>query len=95
LNEFLEDPAAEQYGFGLMRATGLASGSLYPILDRLERIGWIDATDEAIDERVARRPRRRLYRLTPSGEIGARSAVVEFCDDLRWIPRWTGGLGKA
>ena len=42
LQAFLEEPSQEQYGFGLMRSTGVKSGSLYPILDSLEKSGWIE-----------------------------------------------------
>ena len=41
LREFLETPSEPCYGFDLMRATGLASGTLYVILARLERAGWL------------------------------------------------------
>ena len=36
LKVFLEDPDQPRYGFELMKLTGLASGSLYPMLARLE-----------------------------------------------------------
>jgi PadR family transcriptional regulator, regulatory protein PadR len=41
LKIFLEDPAQPRYGFEIMRLTSLASGSLYPMLARLERAGWL------------------------------------------------------
>ena len=47
---------------GLMAMTGVKSGSLYPILERLERLGWVEAKYELIDEHVAGRPRRRCTR---------------------------------
>lgn len=31
----------EQYGFQLSKLTGLKSGTLYPILARLESAGWV------------------------------------------------------
>lgn len=72
---FLEDATKEQYGFGLLKSTGVKSGSLYPLLDRLEERGWIESWDEDIDVEAEGRPRRRLYRLTPLGEREARRAV--------------------
>ena len=87
---FLEHPARDQYGFGLMGATGVKSGSLYPILERLERLGWIDSHIEVIDERVAGRPKRKLYRMTGLGQTEATEAVAGFYRDLpapRWLPR--------
>jgi PadR family transcriptional regulator PadR len=94
LAAFLEAPQREQYGFGLMRATGLKSGSLYPILDRLNQSGWLRAYDEDIDEVAAGRPKRRLYSLSALGEEEAPRAVAEFYHDLgpalRWRPRLEG-----
>ena len=39
LAAFLEDPSVDRYGLDLMRATGQPSGTLYPILTRLQRAG--------------------------------------------------------
>jgi DNA-binding PadR family transcriptional regulator len=86
LSAFLAEPSQEQYGFGLMRSTGVKSGALYPILDSLERHGWVTAYDENIDERAEKRPRRRLYRLTDFGEAEATKAVVEFHRDQVSVP---------
>ena len=33
---FLDDPAAPRYGYDLMKAGGLPSGTLYPLLARLQ-----------------------------------------------------------
>ena len=38
LRAFVDDPSVEQYGFGLMHSTRVKSGSLYPILERFERL---------------------------------------------------------
>ena len=43
LSAFLADPAADRYGLDLMKATDLPSGTLYPILQRLQQSGWIAA----------------------------------------------------
>jgi PadR family transcriptional regulator, regulatory protein PadR len=92
LLEFLQDPSREQYGFGLMRSTGVKSGSLYPILDRLERLRWIESHDEDIDEQAEGRPKRRLYRLTALGDREARQAVADFYRDLAPAPAWVRRL---
>jgi|SRR5437879_8607533 len=94
LKEFLAAPGEDQYGFGLMKATGVKSGSLYPILVRFERMGWIESFEEQIDERREGRPRRRLYRLTGMGRPAAQRALEEFYNDLGpapiWVPRPQG-----
>lgn len=69
------DPAAWLHGYLLAKQTGLASGTLYPILIRLAERGLIDARWE--DEQPAGRPRRHLYRLTATGLAVARIALAE------------------
>lgn len=62
-----------RHGYDLARETGLKSGTLYPILMRLEQQGWLEATWE--DEPAPGRPRRHLYRLTGTGVEEAVSIV--------------------
>jgi DNA-binding PadR family transcriptional regulator len=78
-----------------MRATGVKSGSLYPMLERFERRRWIEAFDESIDEHAEGRPRRRLYRLTGVGEREARAALIDFHRNVGPAPRWLPGLEGA
>ena len=77
LSAFLADPGADRYGLDLMRATGHASGTLYPILLRLQRAGWVVAHWEDVDPVAAARPARRYYRLSPDGVVAARTAVAQ------------------
>lgn len=72
----LADPAAERYGLQLMQATGLPSGTLYPILVRLQRAGWVESRWEQTDPVAAGRPSRRYYRLTADGAGAARREVA-------------------
>jgi DNA-binding PadR family transcriptional regulator len=67
LEAFLENPTDELSGADVQKRSGLASGTLYPILLRLESAGWFLSRWENIDPATAGRPRRRLYRLTPNG----------------------------
>ncbi|MEH1127244.1 PadR family transcriptional regulator [Micromonospora sp. CPCC 206061] len=78
----LADPDTDRYGLDLMRATGHPSGTLYPILLRLQRAGWVSAHWEEIDPVVAGRPPRRYYRLTPDGTVAARTAVAALYESL-------------
>lgn len=75
LRQFLNDPAAPRYGFDLIQATGLKSGSLYPILARLAHAGWLTREREDINPSEAGRPPRRFYKLTPEGEREATSRL--------------------
>jgi PadR family transcriptional regulator, regulatory protein PadR len=54
-----------RYGYDLSRETGLAAGSLYPILMRLSGRGQLEAQWEPSEHRG--RPARHMYRLTAPG----------------------------
>ena len=73
LDTLLADPDAWHYGYDLSRRTGLASGTLYPILIRLADQGWL-ATRWAEPERSGRPP-RHLYRMTAEGAKQAASLL--------------------
>ena len=83
LEAFLDSPADQLSGADVQKRSGLASGTLYPILLRLEAAGWFVSRWESIDPSIAGRPRRRLYRLTPSGLSRASEVFTLFA---RGIP---------
>ncbi len=43
LRALLEDPGAERYGLEIGDTAGLPSGTIHPILARLERLGWVES----------------------------------------------------
>jgi len=53
------------WGLRICQSTGLGSGTVYPILERLEDAGWIMAEWEQLQP--CSRPRRRFYELTNAG----------------------------
>lgn len=59
------------YGYPLSKLTGLAPGTLYPILSRLVDAGHLETRWEPNE--TAGRPARHLYRLTSSGREFATS----------------------
>jgi DNA-binding PadR family transcriptional regulator len=76
LAEMLSEPAESRYGLDLCEKTGLPSGTIYPILARLERIKWVESDWEDPDAHIAEgRPRRRYYRLTREGAECAAEAL--------------------
>jgi PadR family transcriptional regulator PadR len=77
LAAMLEDPTAAHYGLDVMQRAGLASGSLYPILRRLEAASWMTSAWEQVDAAEVGRPRRRYYSLTPHGIQSGRRALAE------------------
>jgi DNA-binding PadR family transcriptional regulator len=74
LRSFLARCADWRYGYELSRETGLKSGTLYPILMRLEKYGLLEACWVATQEGV---PPRHTYRLTPNGLELARTQLAE------------------
>jgi PadR family transcriptional regulator, regulatory protein PadR len=85
----LDSPREETYGFELTRAAGLPSGTVYPILRRLEDTGWIVSRWEILDEHRPGRRRRRYYRLTDEGILKSRQAVDVQAPALRLlVPGW-------
>jgi PadR family transcriptional regulator len=83
LNTVASDPEAEWYGLELSKRSGLKPGTIYPILDRLLKVDWLERRWEEIDPAVEGRPRRRLYRLTRVGEAAARQALDEHLASLQ------------
>ena len=65
------------YGFEIMESTGLASGTVYPVLTRLERDGLVHSSWED-ETRAAQegRPARRYYEVSPEGMAALREAVT-------------------
>jgi DNA-binding PadR family transcriptional regulator len=81
----------ERYGLQLMQDTGLPSGTLYPILVRLERAGWVASRWEEVDPAAEGRPPRRYYRLTGEGAVEARREVALIRQQMS---RVTGPTGR-
>ena len=67
------------YGFDVMEATGLPSGTVYPALRRLEKEKLIVGQEE--DARKAareNRPARRYYKLTAAGKQVLAAALERY-----------------
>jgi PadR family transcriptional regulator, regulatory protein PadR len=64
-----------RYGYELMQQADLKSGTMYPLLARLEHQGYLGSAWEDIDPVAAGRPARRTYRLTPEGQRFAQDAL--------------------
>lgn len=66
LRQLLEDPDREMYGLEICMAAGLPSGTIHPILARLERVGWIRSRWEEVEPSSQGRPRRKYFQLDPN-----------------------------
>jgi PadR family transcriptional regulator, regulatory protein PadR len=87
--------ADELYGADIGREAGLPSGTVHPILARLEGLDWATSRWEDVDPRVEGRPPRRYYRLTTEGRDQALTALAKARRPAgtagRATPRRTGG----
>jgi DNA-binding PadR family transcriptional regulator len=76
LRALLSDPDSELYGVEIGTAAGLPSGTVHPILARLEALGWVTSRWEDINPSVEGRPARRYYSIGADGVEAARSALA-------------------
>lgn len=67
LTAMVNDSTSKHYGYDLMQAAGISSGTLYPLLARLEKCNWITASWEDADPAQLGRGRRKYYELTERG----------------------------
>jgi DNA-binding PadR family transcriptional regulator len=77
-----------QFGFEIMEATGLPSGTVYPALRRLERDGMVLSNWEAETEAAKdQRPARRYYELTRVGREAESTATKRYPLLTRLLPQ--------
>jgi PadR family transcriptional regulator, regulatory protein PadR len=68
-----------RHGFDIIDATGLPSGTVYPILRRLEREALVSAHwEDAAIAHEEQRPPRRYYELTPAGRAVLETAAARY-----------------
>jgi PadR family transcriptional regulator, regulatory protein PadR len=84
LDALLVHPMQWHHGYALSQGTGLASGTLYPILMRLEKAGWLETRWE--EEHVPGRPPRHFYRLNSDGREWAREELGAARESKFWKP---------
>ena len=84
LGAFLADPAAPRYGYDLMKAARLPSGTLYPLLARLEREKLVTSAWET-PQQDGQRP-RKYYQLTGEGIQVARLELAQASARRRGAP---------
>ena len=73
---FLSEAGREwRHGYDLVRATGVKSGTVYPLLIRLEAEGYLEARWQP--PAAPGRPPRHAYRLTAEGARFARNVLAD------------------
>jgi len=91
LSLLAEVPARWWHGYDLGKALGVKSGTLYPLLIRLEEQGLLEA--EWRSSEVRGRPPRHMYRLTAAGAAlaAARTAAHTAPEGAASQPRLAAG----
>jgi DNA-binding PadR family transcriptional regulator len=85
--------SGSRHGFQIMDVTGLASGTVYPVLRRLEKEMAVESEwEDGEQAREAGRRRRRVYGLTPAGQLLASRARQRLADTQRVLA--DAGLGR-
>ena len=83
LQTLLQRPSEWRHGYALSQSTGISSGTLYPILMRLEKLRWLETRWE---EPKGGRPPRHLYRLTSQARAWAREELQDARVRKIWKP---------
>lgn len=92
LAALLADPTSECFARDIAAAAQLRSGTIYPVLARLENMRWVESGWEQLDTREVR-PARRCYRLTGAGVPQARAALAAARGPTQW--RWRPAAGQS
>jgi DNA-binding PadR family transcriptional regulator len=68
-----------RHGFDIIEDTGYPSGTVYPILRRLEDAGLLRSSWEPVTSaRAEQRPPRRYYQVTAAGALVLREGLNRF-----------------
>lgn len=87
LRFLLETPREGRSGAEISKATKVGSGTLYPMLARLETAGWLSSEWELVNPSEVGRPRRRFYKLTAVGQKHTSAALADLqipAGELAW-----------
>jgi DNA-binding PadR family transcriptional regulator len=92
LRALLERPSDQMYGLEICAKAELPSGTIHPILARLEKLGWLESSWEEIDPHAQGRPRRRYYKLSADGAERARNALDRATESRAALRRLRPGM---
>ena len=66
--DLMQDPFGIHWGYTISQNTGLLTGSVYPTLHRMEKVGWVTVEWESAPDGVSLgHPPRRIYKVTADG----------------------------
>jgi PadR family transcriptional regulator PadR len=83
----MADPGGRHWGYELGKQSGVRSGVMYPLLQRMLEQGWLaDGWEEQAQAGRAKRPPRRYYELTDEGRMALGAVIAGAPGDARFVP---------
>ena len=83
----MSDASGRQWGYDLSRRSGVRSGVMYPILQRMLNDGWlVDGWEDQAAAGREKRPPRRYYELTDPGKAALVAMIAQASRDARFQP---------
>jgi PadR family transcriptional regulator PadR len=83
----MSDASKRHWGYELSKLSGVRSGVMYPILQRMLDEGWLaDGWEDQARAGRAKRPPRRYYELTDAGIAALGALLAEARRDTRFRP---------
>jgi PadR family transcriptional regulator PadR len=87
----MSDPDIRHWGYELSRGSGIRSGVMYPVLQRMLDEGWLaDGWEDQGQAGRGKRPPRRYYEVTSEGRAALGAVVAGARHDARFA-RLAGG----
>jgi PadR family transcriptional regulator, regulatory protein PadR len=81
------DTNDRHWGYELSKRSGVRSGVMYPLLQRMLDEGWlVDGWEDQPRVGRAKRPPRRYYELTEEGKVALGAVIAEARRDARFAP---------
>jgi PadR family transcriptional regulator, regulatory protein PadR len=83
----MSDASRRHWGYELSKLSGIRSGVMYPILQRMLDEGWLsDGWEDQAPVGRAKRPPRRYYELTDAGKAALGAVLAQARRDARFRP---------
>jgi PadR family transcriptional regulator PadR len=83
----MADGSGRHWGYELSKRSGVRSGVMYPVLQRMLDEGWLaDGWEDPARIGNAKRPPRRYYELTGAGKAALGAVIADARRDTRFVP---------
>lgn len=92
----MSDANGRHWGYELSKLSGVRSGVMYPILQRMLNDGLLaDGWEDQMQTGRAKRPLRRYYQLTDAGKSALGAVLVQARRDPRFQPIIAPGIVRS